>query len=78
MIHLESGDDAVILEGVAEEVTERDLIKRIDQAYFKKYKMRVSSALGQVVIYALRPRVAFGWRERDFPRSPTRWRFARY
>jgi pyridoxine/pyridoxamine 5'-phosphate oxidase len=77
VIHLESGDDAVILEGVAEEVTERVLIKRIDQVYSRKYKMRVSSAPGQVVIYALRPRVAFGWRERDFNRSPTRWRFAR-
>ena len=77
VIHLESGDDAVILEGVAEEVTERVLIKRIDQVYSRKYKMRVSSAPGQVVIYALRPRVAFGWRERDFNRSPTRWMFAR-
>jgi len=76
VIHLESGDDVVILEGAAVEVTERGLIKRIDAAYSRKYKMRVSSAPGQVVIYALRPRVAFGWRERDFNRSPTRWRFA--
>lgn len=77
VVHLESGDDAVILEGVAEEVTDRSLIKRLDQAYSRKYKMRLSSAPGQLVIYALRPRVAFGWRERDFNRSPTRWRFAR-
>jgi pyridoxine/pyridoxamine 5'-phosphate oxidase len=75
VIHLESGDDAVILEGEAEEVTDRNLIKRVDQVYSRKYKMRVSDAPGQLVVYVVRPRVAFGWRERDFPRSPTRWRF---
>jgi len=75
VMHLESGDDAVILEGVAEEVTDRDLIGRVDQVYSRKYKMRVSDAPGQLVIYVVRPRVAFGWRERDFPRSPARWRF---
>jgi hypothetical protein len=30
---------------------------------------------GAVVIYAARPHVALAWRERDFPRSATRWRF---
>lgn len=77
VIHLESGDDALILEGVAEEVTAKDFVKRIDQAYAKKYKMRVSDAPGKLVIYGMRPRVAFGWREKDFPRSSTRWTFAR-
>jgi general stress protein 26 len=77
VVHLESGDDAVILEGVADEVSQRGLVERIDQAYAKKYKMRVSDAPGQLVVYAVRPRVAFGWRERDFPRSPTRWSFDR-
>jgi general stress protein 26 len=75
VIHLESGDDAVILEGAAEEVDDRGLIRRLDQAYSRKYKMRLTDAPGHLVIYAVRPRVAFGWRERDFPRSPTRWRF---
>jgi pyridoxine/pyridoxamine 5'-phosphate oxidase len=80
VVHLESGDDAVILEGVAEEVSDAAVVKRLDAAYSKKYKMRLSSASsapGQMVIYAVRPRVAFGWRERDFPRSPARWTFRR-
>lgn len=75
VIHLESGDDAVILEGVAEEISERSVVGRIDEAYVAKYKMRLTEAPGKLVIYAFRPRAAFAWRERDFPRSATRWRF---
>jgi hypothetical protein len=75
VIHLESGDDAVILEGVAEEIVDRSVIGRIDAAYLAKYKMLLTEAPGELVIYAVRPRVALAWRERDFPRSATRWRF---
>lgn len=75
VIHLESGDDAVILEGVAEEIAGRSVIGRIDGAYFAKYKMRLTEAPGELVIYVVRPHVALAWRERDFPRSATRWRF---
>jgi general stress protein 26 len=74
-IHLESGDEAVILEGAAEEVVDRALIDRIDGAYLRKYKMRLTEAPGSLVVYAIRPRVALAWRERDFPRSATRWHF---
>jgi Pyridoxamine 5'-phosphate oxidase len=75
VIHLESGDDAVILEGVAEEIADPSIIARIDAGYLAKYKMRLTEAPGEVVIYAVRPHVALAWRERDFPRSATRWRF---
>ena len=37
-------------------------------------KMRLSEAPGDLVIYALRPRLALAWRERDSNRSATRWR----
>jgi general stress protein 26 len=76
VVHLESGDDAVILEGFAEEITGSSVVDRIDQSYFEKYKMRLTQAPGELVIYGVRPRVAFAWRERDFPRSATRWRFS--
>ena len=75
VIHLESGDDAVILEGLAEEITDSSVIDRIDDAYLAKYKMRLTEAPGKLIIYAVRPRVALAWRERDFPRSATRWQF---
>lgn len=75
VIHLESGDDAVILEGVAEEIAGRSVIGRIDAAYLAKYKMRLTEAPGELVICAVRPHVTLARRERDFPRTATRWRF---
>lgn len=75
VVHLESGDDPVIVEGRAEEATDDGLRRRLDDAYERKYGMRLLSHPGDVVIYGVRPRVAFAWRERDFPASATRWRF---
>ena len=81
VVHLESGDDVVILEGIAEEVATSDqsLFTRIADAYAAKYvlpetgdEFRPSSAEG---MYAVRPRLAFAWLERDFPRTATRWSF---
>lgn len=81
VIHLESGDDVVILEGIAEEVGALDqlLFTRIADAYAAKYvlpetgeEFRPSGADG---MYAVRPRVVFAWLERDFPRTATRWTF---
>jgi PPOX class probable F420-dependent enzyme len=74
VVHLESGDDAVILEGRAEIVADEDVLRRFSEAYFEKYGWRVEPGPG-FGIYALRPRVAFTWREADFPQSATRWRF---
>lgn len=71
--HLESGDDVVVLEGTAREVTDRSELKAIDDAYVAKYRMRLTSAPGNPFICGLRPRVAFAWREKDFNRSATRW-----
>jgi hypothetical protein len=76
VIHLESGDDVLILHGSAEEVKDRGRLGRIDEAYRKKYQMRLDEAPGNLVVYALRPRVALAWRERDFNRRATRWKFA--
>jgi PPOX class probable F420-dependent enzyme len=75
VVHLESGDDAVILEGRVEVVEDADLLRRFSDAYFEKYGWRVEPGPG-FGVYALRPRVAFTWREQDFPQSATRWRFA--
>lgn len=75
-VHLESGDDVVILEGVASEVTGRSLFASIDEAYFAKYRIRVTSIPGDVTIFAIQPRMAFAWRERDFNSCATRWIFS--
>jgi hypothetical protein len=74
-VHLESGDDAVILECAAREITDAAEIAAIDAAYKKKYKTKLTEAPGTPYIVAMKPRVAFAWQERDFPVSATRWKF---
>jgi len=80
VVHLESGDDVVILEGVAEWITEADtaLWQRIADQYAAKYDgFRPDPPSPQGPFVALRPQIALGWLEKDFVRSATRWRFAR-
>jgi hypothetical protein len=74
VVHLESGDDAVILEGTIEQVTEQSLLSRLDEAYFAKYRYHlVGSEDG--LIYVLRHKTAFAWLERDFVGSATKYDF---
>jgi pyridoxine/pyridoxamine 5'-phosphate oxidase len=67
VIHLESGDDVVVLEGRVElPVT---LPAAVAAAYEEKYGHRVER------LFALRPRVAQTWTEQEFVRNATRWLF---
>jgi len=69
VVHLESGDEVVVVEGVAEPTTatERDV-----DAYEAKYDYRPSAGDGW---YRVLPRRALAWREADYPRSATRFDF---
>ncbi len=75
VVHLESGDEAVILEGVAEEATDSQLLAEFTEAYDAKYQFRPDTSDPKNITYALRPRVAFAWLEKDFPGGATRWKF---
>ena len=76
VVHLESGDDVVILEGEVEEVRDRPSFGAIDAAYRAKYGMGVAEAGDDgAVWYVVRPRKAHAWLENDFPNTATRWRF---
>jgi len=75
VIHLESGDNVVILEGEAVEDRDSARFERFADAYEAKYAYRVTPELGAV--YAFRPRSAYTWRESDFPKSAARWLFER-
>lgn len=66
-VHLESGDEAVMIEGEVQTVTDAALLKTLDKAYKAKYQVPFHSAL------CVRPKVAFAWREADFPGSATRF-----
>jgi pyridoxine/pyridoxamine 5'-phosphate oxidase len=77
VIHLESGDEVVILEGHVREMTGRDELERMADAYEQKYEMRPDPFDPENVNFELRPRMALTWLERDFPNTATRWRFPR-
>ncbi|HLD94950.1 MAG TPA: pyridoxamine 5'-phosphate oxidase family protein [Anaerolineales bacterium] len=71
-VHLESGDEVVILEGEATAVSNSELLESLDKAYIKKYGMAMQ---GPGIILTLGLQKALAWREKDFPESATRWIF---
>ena len=76
VVHLESGDDVVILEGVVERVTDEALLAQMAEVYGAKYPPFTPDPSEPGSLYLqLRPQKALGWREADFPNSATRWRF---
>jgi hypothetical protein len=75
-VHLESGDDAVMLEGFAWAVTQPARLAAFDDAYFAKYAVRMRDIPGEVSVWAVRPRVALAWQEKDFAGTATRWTLA--
>lgn len=72
-VHLESGDDVVLLEGTIEPVTDPALLLRLDEAYLTKYSYHLT--LEGAGVYSLRHRVVFSWLERDFIGSATKFIF---
>ena len=75
-VHLESGDDVVILEGIAQEVNifDKSTGQKLDAASRAKYKMPLM-VVPEAVFYCVRPRVVLAWTESDFPINATRWQF---
>jgi hypothetical protein len=70
VVHLESGDDTVIIEGTAALGTPG---KSVSDAYSAKYGPGIVDE--NTKYYALKPRKVLAWREQDFPNSATRWEF---
>jgi Pyridoxamine 5'-phosphate oxidase len=63
VVHLESGADTVIVEGVAERAPATDAHLA---AYEAKYEYRASASEAW---YRVTPNRAFAWREADYPRA---------
>lgn len=72
VVHAESGDDAIILEGTMERVQPSAEVVR---AYEEKYGVSPPSDAPDAAAYRLRPVKALAWLESDFPKTATRWRF---
>src|SRR5580658_1076789 len=59
VIHLESGDDVVILEGAVRRITDKKEIAAVDAVYLAKYKMKLTDAPGDLLLCAFEPKVGF-------------------
>ena len=70
VIHLESGDEVVILEGTLQSIAAtRELVS----AYESKYGITLGDE--PEGLYRLQLSKALVWLESDFPKTATRWRF---
>jgi hypothetical protein len=82
-LHLESGSEVVLLEGVAEAVSDTTVVRRVVELYNAKYHWDADPENLPGPFYAVRARVAFGWVSDPsgldsgaaFHGTATRWRF---
>jgi len=82
-VHLESGDEAVIVEGTGERVTDLEVWRRFAEAYNVKYHWDFSPERIFGGFWRVRPRLAFGWLSDPtgldhgaaFGGTATRWTF---
>ena len=79
VVHLESGDDCVILEGRVEVMDSREklLALGVGDAYKTKYPPFDPFENGGMfgLWFVLHPRTVLAWLEKDFPNTATRWDF---
>ena len=70
----EDPEQAVMVEGTAEEVTDSKLIREVGKPYYRKYKpWKLDPEMGG--IYIVHPRVVFAQYEKKFAPTATRWTF---
>ena len=80
-VHLPSDEDAIILEGTAERITDAShpLAELATAATREKYPQYFSGDNPLLAefqpFWALRPRRAYAWSLADFPKRATRWTF---
>lgn len=77
-VHLESGDEVVILEGIVEDIAQldRERAESLTQLFAAKYEYAPNSDQWvESGLLALRPHKALAWGE--FPTTMTRWRFSK-
>ena len=76
-ISTEASEEAVILEGVANEITDAAMLKDAlrKRAPLSKKKYGVSGGPPGQPVYRVQPRRVFGFVEKTFPKTATRWTF---
>jgi PPOX class probable F420-dependent enzyme len=73
-VHLESGDEVVVVEGVADQESDEELLRKLGDGYSRKYAFDVTFTGGRPLV-VVRPRVAYAWVEESFPKTATRFSF---
>lgn len=74
-VHLESGNDVVILDGMAEDITTDEALgQRIIAAWMAKYGRLAPDPSGSG-LFRMRPQVGRGWSHESL-KDGARWRFA--
>jgi general stress protein 26 len=71
VIHLESGDEVVVVEGRASVC---DLTAELDRDYHRKYQIHLVGFPAPMVIFHVEPSAVMAWQEKAFPASATRWK----
>jgi general stress protein 26 len=75
VVHLESGDETVILEGLAEPVVDDELERRVDEVYGTKYDFTPDSSGESDPWFVVRPKRVYAWTESGYPGSATQFDF---
>lgn len=80
VVHLDSSDDVVMIEGTAEVVTGGEALGRARHEYATKYALTDGDAadltgVPAAPVFRVRPRLAHTWLEPAFPQTMARWRF---
>lgn len=73
IVGTQKASEAVILEGLAERITDAAVIRKLGPTSLKKYGM--SGSDGAEPVYRVRPKRVFGLIEKTFPKTATRWTF---
>jgi len=73
IVGTQNAAEVVILEGIAELITDAAILKKLEPSSLKKYGM--SGGDGSEPAYRVRPRRGFGLIEKSFPKTATRWMF---
>jgi nitroimidazol reductase NimA-like FMN-containing flavoprotein (pyridoxamine 5'-phosphate oxidase superfamily) len=76
-MHLESGDEVVIVEGKAVIVRDKAALTRLAKAYEAKYPgVRIDQEpFDKSPVFVVAPSIAYAWSEESFPNTATRWKF---
>ena len=67
-VHLESGDEVVILHGEAD-------VEEVDESVLDAYEAKYGYRPPSTKLYRLRPARALAWLEADYPKTATRFDF---